>query len=305
MGLRRGLAGVALAAAATVAVTGLAGCSGAATNSSQAGGSAGAVSADQKGIAEAQQAPGAMRRSPDAPRPAAQTRAVVRTGSLALVSKHPDRVRQEIDTVLVSVGGTVDREDTRRSPKGVIEHSTLVLRVPVARFAEAVHALGRLGRVETSESSSKDVTTELIDVGERVQTLRTSIDRLQKFQRRSTDADTLIRYEREIADRQAELQSLVAQRDYLAGQAAMATLTVTLSTPATYVPPPDRLKDAGFWTGLRAGWNGLVDTVVVVLTAVGAVLPFAGVVAVGGVPVWLLVRRLRARRTPTPAADEP
>lgn len=305
MGLRRRLAGVALAAAATVAVTGLAGCSGAATNSSQAGSAGGSVAADQKSSGE-MQAPGLVTRAPGAARSTPQTRAVVRTGSLALVSKHPDRVRDEIDGVLASVGGTVDREDTRRSPKGAIEHSTLVLRVPVARFAEAVHALARLARVQTSESSSKDVTTELIDVGERVQTLRTSIDRLQKFQRRSNDADTLIRYEREIADRQAELQSLVAQRDYLANQAAMATLTVYLSTPATYVPPPDRLKDAGFWTGLRAGWNGLVDTVVVVLTAVGVVLPFAGVLAVVGIPVWLLVRRLRARRAPTPTpAEEP
>lgn len=297
MGLRRGLAGVALAAAATLAVTGLAGCSGAATNSSSAGG---AVSADRGVMEKAAPVTG----TPGAARPAARARAVVRTGSIALVSKHPGRVREQIDTVLNSVGGTVDQEDTRRSPKGVIEHSTLVLRVPVAKFATAVHALGRLARVKTSESTSKDVTTELIDVGERVQTLRTSIDRLQKFQRRSNDADTLIRYEREIADRQAELQSLVAQRDYLANQAAMATLTVYLSTPATYVPPPDRLKDAGFWPGLRAGWNALVDTVVVVLTAVGAVLPFAALLALVGVPVWLLVRRLRARRTPTPAEEQ-
>ncbi len=229
---------------------------------------------------------------------------MVRTGSLALVSRHPNRVRGEIDTLLAAMGGTVDREDTRRSPQGVIQHSTLVLRVPVAKFTAAVHALGRLGRVKTSESTAKDVTTQLIDVRERVQTLRTSIDRLQKFQRQSNDADTLIRYEREIADRQAELQSLVAQRDYLADQAAMATLTVHLSTPEKYVPPPDRLKDAGFWPGLKAGWNALVDTVVVALTVVGAVLPFAGVLALVGVPVWLLVRRVvRARRSHAPAEE--
>jgi hypothetical protein len=289
---------VALAVTATLAVTGLAGCSGPATNSSS--GAGGSVSADRGPVAQEAPATGA----PGAVRAAVQTRAVVRTGSLALVSRHPNTVRDEIDTVLASVGGTVDREDTRRSPKGVIQRSTLVLRVPVAKFAEAAHALGRLARVKTSESSSKDVTTELIDVGERVQTLRTSIDRLQKFQRRSNDADTLIRYEREIADREAELQSLVAQRDYLADQAAMATLTVYLSTPATYVPPPDRLKDAGFWPGLKAGWNALVDTVVVVLTAVGAVLPFAAVLALVGVPVWLLVRRIRARRAATPGEEQ-
>ncbi len=74
--------------------------------------------------------------------------------------------------------------------------------------------------------------------------------------------------------RQAELQSLKAQQAYLADQTSLATITVHLSTPEKYVPPPDALQDAGFLTGLKAGWDALSDVVVVALTVVGAVLPF-------------------------------
>ncbi len=72
--------------------------------------------------------------------------------------------------------------------------------------------------------------------------------------------------------------------------------------PDKFVPPPGALDDAGFLAGLKSGWNALQDTVVVVLTVVGAVLPFALALALVGVPLVLLVRRtLRAR----PAAETP
>jgi hypothetical protein len=66
-------------------------------------------------------------------------------------------------------------------------------------------------------------------------------------------------------------------------------------TPAR--PDDDALDDAGFLTGLRNGWEGLVSVLVVGATVIGAVLPFAVVLAVLGVPLWLLLsgRTARAR----------
>ena len=77
----------------------------------------------------------------------------------------------------------------------------------------------------------------------------------------------------------------------------MATVKVNIERkpdPKKAVPKDD--DDSGFLAGLAAGWNGLKSTVVAVATVVGAVLPFAGVALLIGVPVWLLVRRMR--RTP-------
>jgi hypothetical protein len=56
----------------------------------------------------------------------------------------------------------------------------------------------------------------------------------------------------------------------------------------------------GFLTGLRGGWNVFVTGVLVLLTLLGALLPFAMAVALLAVPV-LLVWRTR-RRTPAPQA---
>lgn len=231
-----------------------------------------------------------------------QVRSVIKTGQIALTAKDLDGTRSEIDGLLVSVGGSVDSERTTHSRDGDIKRSTLVIRVPVDKFDAAMDGLARLGKVRHSDTASKDVTTQVIDVDERVETLQNSLNRLQAYQRAAQDLDDLIRFEQQITQRESELQSLKAQQAYLADQTSMSTISVYLSTPKPHREPPGALDDAGFLAGLRTGWHALGSAVVVALTVVGAALPFAGVALLVGIPVWLLVRRtLRAHAAAAPA----
>lgn len=278
-----------LAALTATALLGLTACSGAGSSS---GSSASTSSEVAAGAGDAVARP-AQVRAPGRARSQVQTKAVVRTGEIALTSRHLGRVRTEVDRVLRGVGGSVEREDTTNARDGSIRRSTLVLRVPVAAFERTRARLSGLGRLRSSTESQDDVTTQVIDTAERVQTLQNSLDRLQRFQRSATDVGDLIRYEEQITRRTSELQSLEAQQTYLTGQASMSTITLRLSTPETYVEPPGVLDHAGFLTGLGGGWHALGAFVVVVLTALGAALPFLVVLALVGAPVWLLLRRRR------------
>ena len=300
-----------LAAAAAVAVLALSSaCNGgvSSTMSDEAGGFAGA---DNGGAARDDVQSDALRDAPesafaDAPaanRTVVQVRSVIKTGQIALTAKDLDATRAKIEGLLVSVGGIVDSERSTHTRQGDLKRSTLVLRVPVDRFDAAMDGLAGFGKVRHSDVASKDVTTQVIDVDERVQTLQNSLDRLQAYQRDAKDIDDLIRFEQQITQRESELQSLKAQQDYLADQTSMSTISVYLSTPKAYVEPPGALDDAGFLAGLKSGWHALTSAVVVALTVVGAVLPFAGVALLVGIPVWLLVRRtLRAHAAAAPAA---
>jgi hypothetical protein len=237
-----------------------------------------------------------------------EVRSVIRTGEISLTSKDLDAARRQVDDLLDSVGGTVESEETTHDDEGGISRSTLVLRVPVSRFFAAMTALEEIGTNKYSNTSSEDVTTEVIDVDERVETLQNSLDRLQSYQAEAKDIEDLLRYEQQITQREAELQSLKAQQSYLADQTTMSTVTVTMAAPHVFVPPPDSLDEAGFLAGLESGWNALKGAVIVVLTVIGAVLPFAVVLLLVGLPVWLLVRRLVAQHpatTPAPAAGPP
>jgi uncharacterized protein DUF4349 len=300
--LRRGLAGTALVALALTATA----CSGGGTESSS--GDA-ATSYDSGGGAEAPADAVAPFTGGDTAsgvnRTVVRVRSVIMTGEVAVTDDDLDGARKELDDVLTALDGSIDSEQTQNDDEGTIERSTIVVRVPVDRFPAAMTALQGLGTLQHSDRSSKNVTTEVIDVDERVETLENSLDRLQDYQDEAKDIDDLIRYEREITQRQAELQSLKAQQSYLADQTAMSTITLYLSTPDKYVAPPGALDDAGFVAGLKSGWNALQDTVVVVLTVVGAVLPFALVLGLVGVPLWVLLRRTLRARAASPADTPP
>ena len=85
----------------------------------------------------------------------------------------------------------------------------------------------------------------------------------------------------------------------------MATVKVNIERkpdPTKAVPKDD---DSGFLAGLTAGWNGLKATVVAVATVVGAVLPFAVLALLIGIPTWLLVRRMRRTPAAAPAQAAP
>jgi hypothetical protein len=278
----------------------LVGCSGGGDSeaASDAGGDASGSTMDAAASMQREAAdsgrPGAAPRT--AGRTAVQTRAVISTGRVELVEDDLEEARDELDRMLGRYGGHVAKEQTSKDDDGQADHSELELRVPSRHFAALMDDLEGLGKVTDRGRKAVDVTTEVIDVDSRIRTQEVSLDRLRGFLGEATDVNAMIRLESEIARREADLASLRAQQDYLADQTSLATISLTMTRDhADRAPDDDPLDDAGFVTGLRNGWEALVSVLVVGATVVGAVLPFALVLAVLGLPLWLLLSARSAR----------
>jgi hypothetical protein len=237
-------------------------------------------------------------------RPVVQTRAVISTGRVTLVTRDLTRARDDIDRLLGRYGGYVSREQTTTARAGRPQRATLQLRLPARSFDTVMDSFDDFARVTSTHRASEDVTTQVIDVEARLTTQRDSIRKLRAFLRRTTDVDSMIRLESEISTREADLESLQAQQRYLDDQTAMATIDVSMTQPRTHPATAPPKQDAGFLAGLHNGWTALTAVVAAALTVVGALLPFLVVAALLGIPVWLLVRRLARRRTATVAPGE-
>lgn len=227
--------------------------------------------------------------------------AVIKKGDISLHAADPQQVRDRVDQLLARLHGSLDDEQTVYDASGRIKESQLVLRVPVATFGNAMDTLEQLGTVVHSSSSGTDVTTQVIDVQQRLRTLRISLRDLNSFQQHAATIDQLLRFENAITQRRGEYQSLKAQRDHLVNQTSMSTIDLDVSVPPAHATPAEHGRHAGFLTGLRHGWTALSDTVVVGLTALGAVLPFALLLAAIGLPVWWWLRRHGRTGPATPA----
>jgi hypothetical protein len=218
---------------------------------------------------------------------------------------------RQAESIAVGAGGFVTDEDTQVERSGVdgddqqvpdTTVSSLTLRVPPAALDDVLGRLAALGTLLSQNRSTTDVTDEYVDVEARLSSQRASLDRLLQLVGTAGDLDDVISLENEIARRQADLDALAARLKSLDEETELATIALTLtSEPVTVVAE----SKTGFLAGLDNGWQAFTDAVVAALTVLGALLPFAILIALIGIP-WLVLRRRRlggmgAPDTPSPA----
>ena len=152
--------------------------------------------------------------------------------------------------------------------------------------------MGDLGEVLSLNVVAEDVTAQGADLDARIGALQVSITRLRQLLATAETTKDLIDIEAELTARQAELDSLVAQRAALSDQVAQSTLVVSVSPRSEAVAwtPP------GFVSGLESGWNALRTATAALVTLAGFLLPFVTVLVVIAVPVVLLVVLVRRRK---------
>jgi len=223
-------------------------------------------------------------------------RAVIRTASMILIAEDVDDTRLRVADVIDGVGGAIASETTSTVPgaevSGDVRTIRLGLQVPTERFDATVKALSELGTVRQRAIRTEDVTTEVADVDSRVESAQAALIRIRALLDRANSLGSVIRLESELSDRQADLESLLAQQRALAGQTRLATIDLELTTERRPEPKPDEEEeDKGFFAGLAQGWDALRGFLVGLSTAVGVLLPFAAVTAVVLIPVLVRYRR--------------
>ncbi len=216
-------------------------------------------------------------------------RQVIRTGVVSLTGADVGDARTEVQKILDLHRGFVTDEETSTDDDGDISASRLVVRVPSADFTEVMDKLEKVADLESSGTSSEDVTAHVVDNDARIRAQTIGLRRIERLLESASDMRSILRIESEITRRQADLDAMKQQRAYYADQTTMATITVHLAQREEKEPKGD---DSGFAAGLEGGWSALTGTAVALATVAGALLPWAVVLAVVGLPLWLLVRRL-------------
>ncbi|MCA0296675.1 MAG: DUF4349 domain-containing protein [Actinobacteria bacterium] len=285
----------------------LAGCSGSSS------GSAASLPEDNGGVA-AQPANGGADYADKAPEdvPAGVPDVIVeqklaRTARVSLTVTDVEAAATQLRALAASLDGQVTAENLVSrvgADAKVVPTSTMVISVPADRLDSALEQLKSVGTITNRVITTEDVTLQVADVDARIKTLNDSIARLRDLWSRAGRISELTQLENEIQTRISERDSLVAQQNALAKRVAQSPITLTLTLPAD-APVAEA---TGFLGGLVAGWNALLASSRVLMTVLGAVLPFAAVVAVIGLPLMVWRRRRRhpsATATPATQPAEP
>ncbi|MBM6399768.1 DUF4349 domain-containing protein [Phycicoccus sonneratiae] len=294
-------------------------------------GDSGAAS-DAAGGASSEQSSGTARQDLAAPSPATASgtdekagttsvaaavaaRKLARRADVALQVKDVARAASTLRAVAAQAGGLVVSEEVSSDPSaaGAAEDSstdartawgTITISVPTEKLDATLDQVAKVGTVLSRQSSTEDVTGQYVDTAARVQTMKASVERVRTLMAKADKLADVVSLEAELSRRQADLEAMEQQLAALDDQVTLSPVTIRLSTDADALAPQE--DPTGFVAGLAAGWGAFTTSVRLVLTLLGALLPFAVAAAVVLVPLALWWRRRRVTvstpATPPPAA---
>lgn len=233
----------------------------------------------------------------------ASSQSIIYTASLTVRATSLTRAATAATELARAAGGYVSAENTalNRAHPGQSTIS-VQLKIPVASYQRVLGALSGLGTRQAESQHAQDVTQTVADVTSRVASAEAAISQLRKLLARAGSVSSLLDVQNQINTEEASLEALQAQQRALAHETAYGTVNLLLVTkPGTGVKQ-NHGQPAGFLRGLAAGWHGLVRVVVALLTAAGAALPFAVILAAAGFLGWRGWRWLLRHRSGSTAA---
>lgn len=220
---------------------------------------------------------------------------VITTGYLTMIVDSPAQSADEIAGIVTAAGGRIQSRSDYTPVDFGGPSSYLELRIPSEDLERTLEDIKQVGQVQDVSINTVDVSLQKIDLDARIEVLEAAIQQLTDlFQSAETTAD-VIAVQTALTERQAELDSLRSQRDYLTDQTVYATVSISLQTPIDAAPTdPD-----GFLDGILRGWNGILAFAAGAIVWAGILVPWIGLV-VAAVAIILViravVRRVRRRR---------
>jgi hypothetical protein len=221
-------------------------------------------------------------------------RDVVKTASMTIKVADTSEAADKAAVMAENSDGRVDSRTEDAGSDRDAARTSVVLRVPVAKLDGVVRELKTLGTVQTAETGSEDVTAQRVDLDARIKALQTSVDRLLAIMRDARDPDALIAAENALSQRQADLDSLRAQRDALGDRIQYSTVDATFVAEAIGGPAPKEYQ--GFLGHIEQGWDALVFVIRNLVLLFGLLLPWLGVLALAGGVSYPVIRLVKARR---------
>jgi Domain of unknown function (DUF4349) len=216
----------------------------------------------------------------DAARLAPVSQSIIYTANLTVDVRSAATAASRAASYAVGAGGYTAAEQARAGSSRQRARVSLTLKIPVPGYQAALGTLGGLGRQTALRQQSTDVTQQVADVGSRVTSEQAEIGQLRGLLSRTGSVSDLLQVQQQLSNDESELEALQAQQKALNHETTYATISVLLLGPVPRLAVAHRPARHGFATGLAAGWHGLAHATGWLLTAVGAVLPFAVVVAV-------------------------
>ena len=217
---------------------------------------------------------------------------LIRTGNAQVEVDSLEIAMQQVRDLAQRLGGFIANTQLS-SGRDQIRSATLEMKVPAARWADAVSGLKPIGKVEALNEFSEDVGEEYVDVTARVQNSKRLEARLiELLGNRTGRLSDVLAVERELARVREEIERYEGRLRYLRTRAAMSSMSVTVHEAFPVVSARGETGVLG--DAFKQAWRNFVRFIAGIIAFTGVLIPLA----VLGVLAWLAWRKWWPRRPP-------
>jgi hypothetical protein len=214
---------------------------------------------------------------------------IIRSGQASVQVDSLERGIRAVRALASRVGGYVANSSIIAGDQPT-RTATLEIKIPAARFDEAIGGLQPIGSLESVNVTAEDVGEEFVDVAARAANGRKLEQRLiDILGTRTGKLSDVLTVERELARVREDIERQEGRMRYLRTRAALSTLSVTVHEKLPVVAGTG--SSGQIAEAFRQAWRNFIGLTASTIAALGTLLPLAVIVAAVAWLVW------RARRT--------
>lgn len=178
---------------------------------------------------------------------AALGRDIIFTADLTVGVDNVVTAGDEVARIVADNGGFLFGQQTSSQGESL---SRLTFRLPPDRFQATLEQLGGIGELRTQSVTSEDVTGRVVDLQSRITTNEASLERLRALIGDADNVEVLASVERQLLERETELELLRGQLRSVRDRVDLATIHVTLTSA---IPRPEILLAVTTYEGHDSG----------------------------------------------------
>jgi hypothetical protein len=227
--------------------------------------------------------------------------ALIYTASLTVRARSVGAAISRATAIAASEGGYVSSENASSDPNHPNQSTaTVELKVPVALYSVVLHdlTLPSLGTQLSLQQQTQDVTEQVANVDSRVTSDEAAITQLRALLKHAGTVGGLLSVQDQINSQESDLEALQAQQSALNHETSYATVTLTIVGPKAAPKAAAKAHTPGLVNGLVGGWHAFRTSLSWLLAIIGAVAPFAAIIALIGGLGYVGRRRFGRRGRP-------
>jgi uncharacterized protein DUF4349 len=161
-------------------------------------------------------------------------RSVILTANIALRAKDPWATSDRAQAIATGLGGDV--LNVNQSGTGDSRTASVTIRVPSARFTDAINQLKQLdAEVLTSTVSGQDVTDQFVDLQARLAAKQSEEQRYLALIARANTIDDILKIDGSLTNVRTQIEQLTGQINSIKARTDFSTIVISVS-PAAVLP---------------------------------------------------------------------